>query len=457
MLLRQPAPGLLLALALMAAGAGVAAPPPPTAAPNPLKKQSQSSTPGRFRAPRAIPFAAARSTEDSTRWPGALPAAPPASPPRRRLPEGPLGWQRSRLGAVRGVTVGPIETSWFPGRGYGTRASARLLDELARMGTTWVAVTPFGRLWSLDSTRIAMDFEAPYEANRRAIRRFVRQAHARGLRVLLVPHLWVETGGWRGQVDPGTPGRWAAYRESYRRFVLAWARDAAEVGVDMLSVGVECKSWSGRFGPYWDDLVDQVRAVFPGLLTYSANWDEAADVLFWDRLDVVGINAFYPLAERPGEPDEALGARARAIAEEVGRLAEAEDKPVLFVEIGYTSRPHPEVAPWTWPEDLRQPVVDEAAQARAYAALLDAFLPRPWFVGFFVWRYYADLDDISQEPPWGFSPHGKQAERLLRAAFAVRWGADPSPWPWSTPPQAVLPPLAPYPFAGLPGFEAPAP
>ena len=30
----------------------------------------------------------------------------------------------------------------------------------------------------------------------------------RGIRVLLIPHLWVETTGWRGEVDPGTPEGW---------------------------------------------------------------------------------------------------------------------------------------------------------------------------------------------------------------------------------------------------------
>ncbi len=389
--------------------------------------------------------------------PGVLEAQSSSHESTEPLFVGPLGWRRTGLGAVRGLTVGPIETSWFPNRGYGTESSAGLLDELARMGASWVAVTPFGRIWSLRSTRVEMDFEAPYESNRRAVRRFIRQARARGLRVLLVPHLWVETGGWRGEIDPGSPSRWRAFRESYRRFVLAWAREAAAAGADMLSIGVECKSWSGRFGPFWESFIGEVRGVFPGLLTYSANWDEAENVLFWDLLDVVGINAFYPLAERPGAPWVLLRQRAGAIARRVATLAESEQKPVLFVEIGYTSRPNAEVAPWTWPEAMRRPRVDEHAQARAYAALLDAFLPQPWFAGFFVWRYYADLDDVSQEPPWGFSPHGKEAAALLRGAFTLRWGADPSPWPWETHPAPPLPPLAPYPFARLPGFRAPAP
>ena len=42
-----------------------------------------------------------------------------------------------------------------------------------------------------------------------------------------------------------------------------------------------------------------------------------------------------------------------------------------------------------------------------------------------VWREYADPDDTSQEPPWGFSPRGKLAELVVRDAFATRWACDP--------------------------------
>ncbi|HEX3849328.1 MAG TPA: hypothetical protein VHW01_00090, partial [Polyangiaceae bacterium] len=69
-------------------------------------------------------------------------------------------------------------------------------------------------------------------------------------------------------------------------------------------------------------------------------------------------------------------------------------------------------------------VVDQAAQAEAYRALLSAFVDAPWFAGFFVWRLYADPDDMSQEAEWGFSPRGKQAEIVLRDAFAAHWAGD---------------------------------
>lgn len=352
------------------------------------------------------------------------------------LPPGTLGWRLAGEPGIRGVTVGPIESSLLPDRGYGTPYTEALLTELERLGVNWISITPFGRLANLRDTEIQMDFEAPYEENRLAVKRMIAQAHRHGMRVLVIPHLWVEGSieingekkSWRGEIDPGSDEGWQQYQASYRKFVLAWASDAAEAGADALSVGVECKSWSGRFGGYWTSLISEIRHTFPGLLTYSANWDEAEDVTFWDQLDLIGINAFYPLADHNDATYAEYLSGARRAMSNVHAIARDLAMPVLFVEIGYTTRANAAVEPWLWPDDMQDVVIDEAEQARALAALYEAFLPEEWFTGFFVWRYYADLDDISQEADWGFSPHGKLAEPLMSYAMKQQWGVDPNPW-----------------------------
>ena len=388
--------------------------------------------------------------------PSPPPAAEPNAPVRPTAALGPVRRPTAALGpvAIRGMTIGPIETSQFPGRGYGSAASEALLDALVRLGVNTISVTPFGRVWSLESTEILMDFEAPYSDNRAAIGRMVEQAHARGLRVLLIPHLWVETGGWRGEMNPKGRGAWKAYQKSYREFVLAWAHDAARMGVDAMSIGVECSSWSGRFGDYWSGLIADVRQVFPGPLTYSANWDEVDNVVFWDQLDWIGVNAFYPLA-RKGHDDYAdyVKGAERAIAS-LERSAQRVRKPVVLVEIGYTTRSHAAIDPWTWPEHLGTVVIDEWEQARALSALMGAATRSPHIGGMFLWRYYADLDDVSQEAPWGFSTHGKLGAHVIQSVYETRWVGDAAGPVWAPPSkrppgkrQSLLWPQPPVPFA----------
>jgi len=45
----------------------------------------------------------------------------------------------------------------------------------------------------------------------------------------------------------------------------------------------------------WRNLVWEVRTVFSGRVTYAANFDEYTDVTWWPYLDVMGINAYFPL------------------------------------------------------------------------------------------------------------------------------------------------------------------
>jgi hypothetical protein len=335
-------------------------------------------------------------------------------------------WSVTEIGGIRGVTVGPIENGYHPGAGYGSLAYDRTLAEVRAMGATWIALTPFGRVADLSGTGVDFTFEAPFERNRRDVARAIEMAHAHGMRVMLVPHLWVETGDWRAEIDPKSEAGWTQWSGSYARFVRAWARVAEATRADMFSAGVELRSWvTTTHGPSFARLLRELRGVYHGILTYSANWDDVDQAVVLGDVDVIGINAFYPLADAPGATEASMVLRARAVRDKVHELAAIWGKPVLFTEMGYTTRPDPALRPWEWPDTMNGVKVDEAAQATAYRALIEPMLDEPSFAGFFVWREYADPDDTSQEAPWGFSPRGKQAELVVRDAFAARWACDP--------------------------------
>lgn len=328
-------------------------------------------------------------------------------------------------GLIRGVTIGPIESSLHPDKGYGSEPYARTLREMQHWGATWVSLTPFGRTMDLKPTGVDLSFEAPFEKNRADVLAAVRMAHHQGLRVLLVPHLWVESGAWRAEIDPGSEAGWQQWMDGYERFILTWAEVAREGDVDMFSVGVELRSWVTTIhAPRFIELIHRVREVYPGPLTYSGNWDDVQQTVILGELDVIGINAFYPLTDKENASYRDLFQGGKRVAEQVRELAQTWGRPVLFTEIGYTTRPDPALRPWEWPDDMHDVVVDQRAQALAYKALLAPLIDEPLFAGFFVWRVYADPDDMSQEAEWGFSPRGKLAELVVRDAFTAYWRTD---------------------------------
>jgi len=339
--------------------------------------------------------------------------------------DAPDGWRAAGQDGVRGLTIGPIENGYHPGVGYGSPAYLRTLDECVKMGARWIAITPFGRVLDLSGRGVDPTFERPFTENRKDVKRAIVMAKARGLSVMLVPHLWVESGGWRAEIDPGTDAGWDAWAKSYAAFVRGWAEVAEETHVDLLSAGVELRSWvTTSRAPSFVKILRQLREIYHGPITYSANWDDVDHTLVLGELDVIGINAFYPLADKDGASFETLLEGGRRVRDRVHRLAETWHKPVLFTEIGYTTRPDPAIRPWEWPDTMKDVQIDEHAQAEAYRALIAPLLDEPFFMGFFVWRLYADPDDVSQEAGWGFSPRGKLAELVVRDAFAASWASD---------------------------------
>ena len=353
------------------------------------------------------------------------------------------GWTAAGLSGARGITVGPIENGYHPGLGYGSPAYARTLDESRAMGATWVAITPFGRVSDLTGTGVDLSFEQPFATNRIDVLRAIAMAHARGLKVMLVPHLWVESGEWRALIDPQTDAGWARWAASYARFARTWAEIAEEAHAEMFSAGVELRSWvTTPRAPSFAAVLREIRAAYHGIVTYSANWDDVDDTVILGGVDVIGINAFYPLADHNSAPSAELSAGGERVRQKVHALAQAWQKPVLFTEIGYTTRPDPAVRPWEWPDAMKSVKVDEAAQAEAYRHLIAPLLEEPFFAGFFVWRVYSDPDDVSQEAEWGFSPRGKRAELVVRDAFAAAWACDADRQPgWGV--RALVPGLFP--------------
>lgn len=327
------------------------------------------------------------------------------------------------------MTIGPIESELQPGRGYGSPAFEETLDEVRLLGGNWISLTAFARVWDKRSVGIELSFEQPEDVTRDAIRKSVQQAHARGLRVLLVPHLWLESGEWRAEMAPAGDAGFERWVKSYRRFLLFWAELAEDCDIDMLAAGVELRSWvTTARAPSFVDLIGEVRDHYGGLLTYAANWDDAEDTVVWGHLDVIGINAFYPLHWEDDATWQQVEAGGLRVAASVADLARRHERPVVFTEFGYTTRKNTAIKPWLWPEELGRVEVDQKAQARAYAALLGAMVEVPGFVGAFVWRMYADVADMSQEAEWGFSPWGKQAQPVLENAFFDPRFGDPRPY-----------------------------
>jgi len=229
-----------------------------------------------------------------------------------------------------------------------------------------------------------------------------------GLKVILKPHVDVIDETFRGDIQPADRTKWF---DSYEDFIGYYADLANRVEADAFVVGTELKSLSGDTDP-WKQVITTVDGKYSGLLTYAANWDEVDQVQFWDVLDLIGVDAYYPLASEGQEPSEEEIVSAWATP--IGSLQATSDrwgKPVLFTEIGYPTQAGAAAHPFEVKDGEPE---DQAAQATAYRAAFSAFADVEWLRGMSWWDWRADpSEEEAEQMRIGYPPEGKEAEKVL--------------------------------------------
>lgn len=303
--------------------------------------------------------------------------------------------------------------------GYGSDDSLESKKELVRLGVRWVSLTPFAWQKSVTSARVGYDPEMVAGENDDRLTREIQQARQLGLKVMLKPHIWINHSEWRGHIEPDpAEGGWDTWFATYSAFILHHARLAEEHQVDAFVIGVELASSSRSQRARWVALIDAARAAYSGPITYAANWNEAEQVVFWDKLDWIGVQFFAPLTDQLDPSYAELEAGVERQLRGYEALSVQHDKPVVFTEFGFKAIRATALSPGTWPEHLPDEAkrYDERSQALAYAAVLNVAAQKPWLRGLYVWKWFTDVD-TDEEGPLGFSPRRREAARVLSRAF----------------------------------------
>ena len=270
---------------------------------------------------------------------------------------------------VRGMT---ISTPTY-GPEWGSPSFDATLDHLATLGVNWVSYHPYARIHPDGTVEGRVD--APW------ITHPVAAARARGMQVMVKPHLayWGSGFSWRGEVTFEDPAARARFYATYTAWVTELARATADA--DAFVVGTELKGLSGDEAA-WRALIGQVRGVFPGHLTYAANWDEVHAVGFWDELDAIGVQAYFPLVEGGPAVPAAIQAGWDRVFAGLRPLAARTGKPIVFTELGYDASPKALEEPWT--SGRGAPELQELALHQA----LIAIDREPAVVGAFLWKWF---------------------------------------------------------------------
>jgi hypothetical protein len=142
-------------------------------------------------------------------------------------------------------------------------------------------------------------------------------------------------------------------------------------------------------------------------------------VPFWDALDAIGVDAYFPLSDAP-DPDEAqLRAGWRRVLGPLRALHERTGKPIVFTELGYNCSLDAARTPWEYaqasPADRARA---EALQTRCLTVALEEIgAQSSWLRGAFLWKWFVG--------PGSGRENFLAKTPAMRAAIASTWAAEP--------------------------------
>ena len=287
-------------------------------------------------------------------------------------------------------------------------------DQLANvvkpMGVTWIALMFPCSMSSVDSPIVVCNTSAGTPSDR-SIKHIIMYAKNLGLRVFLKPNLIIPSGGYAFQVRMKSEADWKTFFSSYTEAMVHLAEISAETGVDYFSVGTEMSSSQYRDAE-WRKVIQDIRRVYPGPLTYSAIHSGAeTSISWWDALDAIGVDAYYPLTNLKNPTVDQLKAGWKTHVSVLEALSKKWDRPIIFTEAGYTSKEGTNRSPAA--ELLDQPI-DLQEQADCYQALIEVFSGKPWWKGVF-WFQQSVMPAEGGTAGQFWEINGKPAENVLRA------------------------------------------
>lgn len=311
------------------------------------------------------------------------------------------------------------------------------LQKLTNIGVNWISQTPFGWQRGHDSPMIGNQIgsERGWWGERdEGLRETTRMAKSLGINTILKPHIWLrdEEGKWRGEIEMNSEEDWQMWFKNYETFILHYAQLAEEEGIEMLCIGTELHRTCTEREMDWRDLIKKIRSVYSGDLTYAANFaDEYEEVAFWDELDMIGIQGYFPIVDVEHPTKEQVLEGWQKHIEQLRSFSNAHNKPILFTEIGYKSTKEAGISPWEWPQRLafeeREALFSEETQATLYDGMFETLFNQPFIAGFHLWKWYPFYEEQIerfrvQNPETNyvnidFTPQGKLAEDVMSKWF----------------------------------------
>jgi len=284
------------------------------------------------------------------------------------------------------------------------------------VNANYTALMPFGFIRELSSPKIRFNSKRQWFGEReQGIRQYAKELQHKGIKLMIKPQIWVWRGQFTGHISMDSEGQWKVLEESYSSFILMYAAIAEETNAALFCIGTELEKFVINRPVYWKILIQKIKKVYKGKLTYAANWDEFKHVPFWNELDYIGIDAYFPLTAKKTPTIEEFEAGWQPHKIEIQKTQKKFNTPVLFTEYGYRSIDFTGKKPWDSKRITGS--INLLAQKNGLQAIHNQFWKEDWFAGGFIWKWFHKHIEVGGENNNRFTPQNKPAQDLLKKLY----------------------------------------
>jgi hypothetical protein len=207
------------------------------------------------------------------------------------------------------------------------------------------------------------------------------------------------------------------WEDSYRTYILSFAEIADSVDAELFCIGTEYRFAAKKREAFWRQLIKEVREIYDGPLTYAANWDNYENVKFWDDLDYIGIDGYFPVSKEQNPSFETMKSGWEEVTKGLKKFSQEWDRKIIFTEYGFKSSEYNV----SGLQDEKTKVPNMENQFNGYRALFETIWMEDFFAGGFLWKWtFFPNEKNSGTTNSRYTPQGKPAYGLIRDVYGTR-------------------------------------
>ena len=219
------------------------------------------------------------------------------------------------------------------------------LVEASNIGSNWISLSILliqtsenssdVQFWNNNATDIMIDFVS--------ISKFIYYAQSLKFKIMLKPMVHTKNAPFSIHINPINITEWFI---NYQNILLLYATLAQNLNVELLSIGCELFDITSNHNntKYWLSLIKNIRKKYNGSLTYSSLFMyEYINIEFWNKLDFIGIDAYFPLTVNTNNKYPNISQLTDSWKIKLSQLKQWRDNANLsmmnfiFTEVGYPS------------------------------------------------------------------------------------------------------------------------